>query len=174
MALKFPETAAVLREERDAALRDSADWPAAFKSFRLNIPSGDEATMLLLVSDWERVCGRAVPARQGRPVVGIDLGGGRAWSAAAAIWRSGRVECLAVAPGIPSLAEQEQRDQAPRGVYQSLVDSGSLRIATGLRVQPPAALMTAVADEWGLPEVIVCRPVPAGRVAGLLPARVTD
>ena len=125
--------------------------------------------MLLLVSDWERVCARPVPPRQGRPVVGIDLGGGRAWSAAAAIWRSGRVECLAVAPGIPSLAEQEQRDQAPRGVYQALVDAGSLRIATGLRVQPPAALMHAMADEWGLPEVAVCRPFQAGRAAWTAP-----
>ena len=155
LARKFPETAAVLREERDAALRDSR-LAAAFKSFRLNIPSGDEATMLLLVSDWERVCARPVPPRQGRPVVGIDLGGGRAWSAAAAIWRSGRVECLAVAPGIPPLAEQERRDQAPGGLYQALVDAGSLRIATGLRVQPPAALMHAIADAWGLPEVVVC------------------
>ena len=155
LARKFPETAAVLREERDTALRDSR-LAAAFKSFRLNIPSGDEATMLLLTSDWERVCARPVPPRQGRPVVGIDLGGGRAWSAAAAIWRSGRVECLAVAPGIPPLAEQERRDQAPGGLYQALVDAGSLRIATGLRVQPPAALMHAIADAWGLPEVVVC------------------
>ena len=46
LARRFPETREVLREERDKALRDSRLVPA-FKSFRLNLPSGDESTMLL-------------------------------------------------------------------------------------------------------------------------------
>ena len=54
-----------------------------FLSFRLNVPSGDESQVLLTVTDWQTVAARSVPEREGRPIVGVDLGGGRAWSAAA-------------------------------------------------------------------------------------------
>ena len=122
-------------------------------SYRLNIPSGDESTMLLTVDDWERVTARPVPEREGRPIVGIDLGAGRAWSAAVALWRSGRVEALAVAPGLPDLAAQEKRDRVPPGTYRALAAGGALRVAAGLRVQPPAALYRAVTAAWGRVEV---------------------
>ena len=112
--------------------------------------------MLLTVDDWERVTSRAVPERAGRPIVGIDLGAGRAWSAAAAIWRSGRIEAIAIAPGIPSLEAQEKRDRVPAGTYRQLAASGALRVADGLRVQPPAALVRAARDTWGSLEVIFC------------------
>ena len=112
--------------------------------------------MLLTVDDWERVCARPVPPRKGRPVVAYDLGGGRAWSAGVAIWRSGRIEALAVAPGIPSLAEQEQRDRVPSGTYRALAEGGALRVAAGLRVQPPAELHRACVDAWGPAAIILC------------------
>ena len=76
--------------------------------------------MLLTVDDWERVTARPVPERESRPIVGVDLGGGRAWSAAVAVWRSGRVEAIAVAPGIPDLEAQEKRDRVPWGTYRKL------------------------------------------------------
>ena len=155
LARSFPDTAAVLREERDGALADSR-LAGAFKSFRLNAPSGDESTMLLTVDDWERVTARPVPEREGRPIVGVDLGAGRAWSAAVALWRNGRVEALAVAPGLPGLDAQERRDRVPPGTYRSLAAGGALRVADGLRVQPPAALVRAVRGAWGAPSVIFC------------------
>ena len=96
-----------LLEERDAARADSR-LKARFLSYRLNIPSGDESTVLLTTVDFDKVTARAVPERSGRPIVGIDLGGGRAWSAAVALWSNGRVEAKAVAPGIPGLEEQER------------------------------------------------------------------
>ena len=34
------------------------------------------------------------PIVQGAPIVAIDLGGGRAFSAAVAVWRGGRVEAV--------------------------------------------------------------------------------
>ena len=95
-------------------------------------------------------------ARRGRPIVAIDLGGGRAWSAATAIWQSGRIEALAIAPGIPDIDTQEDRDQVPRGTYARLLETGRLRMAHGLRVQPPAALVAAITEAWGEPELIVC------------------
>ena len=144
-----------LCEERDEARRDSR-LKARFLSYRLNVPTGDEAAMLLTVDDWDRALAREVPHRQGRPVVGIDLGAGRAWSAAVALWRNGRVQALAVAPGIPSLEAQEKRDQAVPGIYRALAEAGSLRIATGLRVQPAATLVEAIFDRWGMPEIAIC------------------
>ena len=54
-----------------------------------------------------------------------------------AVWVTGRVECLALAPGIPDLDAQEKRDRAHRGLYQKLFDHGLLSVADGLRVQPP-------------------------------------
>ena len=144
-----------LLEERDAARRDSR-LKARFLSYRMNVPSGDESTMLLTVEDWERVVARPVPAREGRPMVSYDVGAGRAWSAAIATWRSGRVEALAVAPGIPSMEVMEKRDKVPAGTYRRLAEMGALRVVEGLRVPPPAELHRAALAAWGAPEGIVC------------------
>ena len=125
-------------------------------SYRLNIPSADESAVLLTVDDWKLAEARPVAAPDGKPIVAIDLGSGRAWSAAVAVWRSGRVEALALSPGIPDLDAQEHRDLAPRGTYAKLVENGSLRLAEGLRVPSPAALVEWVCDRWGVPAHIVC------------------
>ena len=114
----FAESRATLLEERDAARADSR-LKARFLSYRLNCPSEDSDTILLTVDEWRAVLAREVPARRGRPVVGVDCGAGRAWSAAAAVWPDGRVEALAIAPGTPSLADQETRDRVPGGTYQN-------------------------------------------------------
>ena len=62
-----PEFRKRLRVERDAARVDSR-LRGRFLSFRLNRPSGDESTVLLTVTDWERVTARSVPEREGRPI----------------------------------------------------------------------------------------------------------
>ena len=144
-----------LLEERDQALTDSR-LKARFLSYRLNVPSGDESEVLLTVGDWEKVESREVPGREGRPIVGLDLGAGRAWSAAVALYPNGRVEALALAPGIPSLEEQEKRDRVPSGLYRKLCDMGRLEVAAGLRVQPPKMLWESVKRTWGKPSAVVC------------------
>ncbi|MDD9991493.1 MAG: hypothetical protein OXP75_06820, partial [Rhodospirillales bacterium] len=150
-----PEFRRKLLEERDEARKDSR-LKARFLSYRLNVPSGDESTMLLTVDDWQRVLARPVPPREGRPIFAYDLGGGRAWSAGVAIWQTGRVEAVAVAPGIPDLGEQEKRDRVPRGTYRVLTESGALRVIEGLRVQPPAELHRACVGAWGPPAAVLC------------------
>ena len=155
MKWTFPESRRKLFEERDEARADSR-LKARFLSYRLNVPTRDESEILLTVDDWELATARPVAPPSGQPIVGIDLGGGRAWSAAVAIWESGRVEALAVAPGIPSLEEQEKRDRVPAGTYQTLHDRGLLDLAVGLRVQPPARLWDSVLARWGVPVLVVC------------------
>ena len=152
---RFPESRQVLRSERDKALGDTR-LKARFISYRLNHPTADESEVLLTVDDWKRVCARPEGLPAGAPVVGIDLGAGRAWSAATAIFQSGRLDALAVAPGIPSIAAQERRDRVPPGTYQRLHDAGCLRVAAGLRVQPVADLVQMVQDAWGQPSIVVC------------------
>ena len=133
-------------EQRDDARHDSR-LKAAFLSYRLNLPSEDESRVLLTVEDWEAVLSRPVGSDDGRPIVGLDLGQGRAWSSAVAVWRSGRVEAVAICAGLPSIELQEKRDQVNPGSYQKLVDAGKLIIAEGLRVPKPAALV-ALAKRW--------------------------
>ena len=146
---------AKLIAERAEARKDSR-LKARFLSYRLNVPSQDESEMLLSVDDWLRMTAREVPERSGKPLVGIDLAAGRAWSAAVACWESGRIEALALCPGIPSVEDQERRDGVPPGAYQSLVDTGVLQVAEGLRVQTAAALWDAIRDAWGVPVNIIC------------------
>ena len=61
-----------------------------------------------------------------------------------------------MAPGIPSLEEQERRDRVPAGAYRTLEHVGRLTVDVGLRVQSTASLWAAVRREWGLPALVIC------------------
>ena len=56
-----PQFRKKLLEERDAARADTR-LKARFLSYRMNVPSADESTMLLDVADWHRMEEREVPA----------------------------------------------------------------------------------------------------------------
>ena len=144
-----------LLEERDAARRDSR-LKARFCSYRLNAPMGDESTMLLTVSDFQLMTKRAVPPREGLPIVALDLGQNRAWSAAVSLYPNGRIEARALAPGLPSLADQERRDRVPVSTYQRLHDEGTLHVTPGLRVPPARELVRLISATWGRPSNIIC------------------
>ena len=73
-----------------------------------------------------------------------------------ALWQSGRLEAVAFAPGIPSIAAQERRDRVPSNTYQRLKDQGTLHVADGLRVPKPAQLVELITQKWGRPASIVC------------------
>ena len=146
------------REHRAALASERA--ARTFKQFRLNIP-GDpvESQPLITTAEFERVCARPVPACEGRPVIGVDLGGNRSWSAAAAIWPSGRIEAWALAPGTPSLADQEHADHVADDSYSELVRSGGLAVDAG-RAVPSVELLLARVWAWE-PASIVSDPYRA-------------
>ena len=149
-----PHTRRVILTERDAARKDTR-LKARFLTYRLNIPTPDEASVLLTVPEWRGVVAREVPPREGRPVVSADIGHSRAWTAATAMWSNGRIEAFAIAPGIPDLTAQEKRDRVPKGVYSRLAEQGSLMVAEGLNVPLVTQLVDTIRQRWGRPKVIV-------------------
>ena len=140
--------------QRDDARVDSR-LEAYYKSYRLNLPTADASTMLLTVKDWLGVESRAVPPREGAPVIAFDLGAGRAWSAAVAHYSNGRIEALALTPGKPSIEDQERRDRVPRFAYQKLVDNGLLLVDEDLQVQGVKPLVDAALEAWGRPSTFI-------------------
>ena len=151
----YPESRRVLLQERNAAQADTR-LAARFKSFRLNAPSQDESQTLLTVQDWQHVVAREPTEADGRPIVGIDCGGSRAWSAAVCVYPSGLIDAVAVSAGIPDIEAQERRDRVSPNTYAKLVDLGLLRTATGLRVPPISLLWETILERWGKPTNVVC------------------
>ena len=143
----FPESRATLLRERDEALANPTKADT-FRRFRGNLPGGDPESELLAPEVWREVLERDVAGRVGRPVVGVDLGTAPSWSAAVAIWPSGRMAAVALAPGLPGLDAQEKRDRAPRGLYRRLVDEGALMVAHGRRAPKVAQLVDEVWKRW--------------------------
>ncbi|MDE0387829.1 MAG: hypothetical protein OXI75_03925 [Rhodospirillales bacterium] len=144
----------ILRE-RDDARRDESQRPA-FQAYRLNRQVEVYKDMLISVDAWRRVETREVPRRESRPIVGLDLGAERSWSAAWALWPNGRSECYAVCPGIPDLAERERQDGAPRGLYRRLEADGVLIVDDGVRVSRPSTLIDHLLHEGINPKTIYC------------------
>ena len=155
LVMHNPSLRKTILRERDDARRDESQRPA-FEAYRLNRQVEVYKDMLIPVDAWKRVEARDVPARKGRPIVGLDLGAERSWSAAWCLWRNGRSECYAVCPGIPDLAERERQDAMPRGLYRKLHDDGVLLVDEGLRVSRPATLIDYLVGIGIKPEVIFC------------------
>ena len=152
-----PALRAVLRAERDEARRNPSLRPA-FEAFRLNRLTDVRQHVLLRVEQFQEVCRRPVPEREGSCVVGIDLGASRSWSSAWALFKSGRSEVLVLAPGEPDLDTVERQDAMPRGLYRHLVDEGVLHVDEGRRVARPARLMELIADAgWRVREMVADR-----------------
>ena len=144
----------VLRE-RDAARRDETLRPA-FRAYRLNQQVDIEQEVLVEVADWKRVEAREVPPRQGRPIVGFDLGAERSWSAAFCVYPNGRAEAYALMPGLPGIAERERQDSQPSGLYRRLYESGNLLVDEGRRVSRPLTLINHLLEVGITPESIYC------------------
>lgn len=165
---------ATILRERDEARRNPTLRPA-FEAYRLNRQVDVYSDPLVPVEVWRAVEAREAPPRSGRPIVGMDLGGERAWSAAWCLWPNGRSECYAVCPGIPDLAERERADAMPRGLYRRLAEDGVLIVDEDLHVSRPSVLVDHLVAEGIRPEVVLCDRFAIGTlrdaVAGRWPIR---
>ena len=159
-----------LEREHRAALK-SERAARTFRQYRCNIPGeAVDSQPLITAAEWERVCARPVPACEGKPIIGVDLGGNRSWSAAAALWPSGRIEAWALAPGTPSLASQEHEDHVVDGAYAELVRSGGLSVDAGRAVPSVERLLSRVWP-WE-PLAIVSDPYRAAELHQVVNGRV--
>src|SRR5690606_15406358 len=70
----------------------------------------EDRSVLCTVDEWQSSEGE-LPAREGPCILGVDLGGSRSMSAAAAYWpETGRLECVGAFPSSPSLLDHGQSD----------------------------------------------------------------
>ena len=149
-----PHLRRALEREHKAAL-ESDRAARTFKNYRLNIPGEKvDSQPLITLAEWEKVCAKPIPEISGKPVIGLDLGGTRSWSAGSALWPSGRIEAWAIAPGGPSLSDQEKEDQVAEGTYLDLVQSAGLAVDEGNHV-PSIERLLARIWAWD-PLAIVC------------------
>ena len=144
----------ILRE-RDEARRTPTLRPA-FEAYRLNRGGIGEGAVLVPADAWREMLARPVLPRVGRPVVGLDLGASRSWSALWAMWPNGRSECLAVVGGIPDLVDREKADAQPAGAYQRLERDGVLAVDEGLHMAQPKTLISHMVEAGINPTVILC------------------
>ncbi|MDE2812034.1 MAG: terminase large subunit [Gemmatimonadota bacterium] len=154
-ALRFlPDLEKTIRREVVKAKKDPA-MLAAFRSLRLNLGVSESVESVLLAFEtWEGIESEALD-RAGRYVLGIDLGGSAAMSAAAAYWTgTGALDAFAVFPETPDLIERGRRDGVDR-LYVECFNRGEL-IQAGARVSDVGALLREVLDRWGAPGAIVC------------------
>ena len=123
-----------------------------FDALRLNLGTDETATALLLdAGTWTRIEGEI--DRAGPCVWGFDLGTSAAQSAVAAYWpETGRLECLAAFPAVPSLAERGLRDGVG-ALYQDTARRGELMLA-GVNAVDLTALLTEALTRFGRPSAL--------------------
>ena len=118
-----PTLRKTILRERNRARRDPSER-ASFEAYRLNRNVDVRSEVLISLADW-----KAVEARPGSRSGGAsDPGAGPRLDAllvggvvSVAVRSIG--SAIALAPGIPSLAEVEKRDGLEKGIYRQLKDS---------------------------------------------------
>ena len=147
----LPSLKAQIKTEAEAAKRDGVQL-ASFRALRLNQGVSDVVSGVLLEADvWEEIEGDA--ERDGDYVLGLDLGGSTAQSAAAAWWpKTGALDGFAVFPEHPDLATRATNDGAGN-LYAECHRRGELLLA-GDQVSDIGVLLSEALDRWGIPAAI--------------------
>lgn len=151
----MPELESAIRAESEAA-RANPGMLAAFRALRLNLgtPDSDNRELLVDVDTWRACCSTSAAASGGY-VLGLDVGGSLALSAAVAVWpATGRLEAMAQCGQIPALERRGAMDGVG-SLYEQAHAAGELCLNNG-RVADVGALLARARDAWGAPGVIVC------------------
>ncbi len=148
-----PDLEEMIRLEAARAKADP-DRLASFEALRLNMGVSDVLEQWLLdPAIWERL-EQDAPPREGRYVLGIDLGTSAAMSAAAAYWPdTGALESVAMFPELPDLQERGLRDGVGQ-LYMNCARRGEL-VQAGRRVSDVGGLLREALDRWGAPSLVV-------------------
>lgn len=142
-----------IRYEADKARRDSSELQG-FRALRLNLGVGEvEEAVLFDPAAWAAI--EVDHAERSGPfVLGLDLGGSAAMSAAAAYWpETGALDAFGCFCAVPPLAERGLADGVG-GAYVSMQGRGELIVA-GEHVSDVGALLGAVLERWGAPAAVV-------------------
>ena len=144
----MPELLRTYEREAAEAAADSSLLPG-FTALRLNMGTADvEVALLLEAGTWEGAEADLQPAPAGGYVLGVDLGGSAAMSAAAAYWwGAGRLDCFAYFAAVPDLEKRGRRD-AVGTLYQDMHKRGELYLQDG-RVVAPGELIRRAVARWG-------------------------
>ena len=139
----------MIRIEAKRAKADASRL-ASFKALRLNMGTSDVAESLLLPADtWARCEGDAEAV--GPYILGLDLGGSYAQSAASAYWpNTGRLDGFAVFPAMPDLVERGLFDGVGP-LYSECFRRGELMVAGQRTYRPclrPRSLVGVHLSPW--------------------------
>ena len=147
----FPDLEATIRREAIKARADPSRL-AAFKALRLNMGVADVLESLLLPAEtWARIEGEGDAV--GPYILGLDLGGSVAQTAAAAYWPlTGRLDAFAVFPAMPNLSDRGMADGVG-GLYAECARRGEIIIGGG-RVSDIPTLLEHALGKWGNPAAI--------------------
>jgi phage terminase large subunit-like protein len=125
---------------------------SSFRNLNRNERVSEESrNMLVTVDEWMagEVTPDNLPERIGRCILGIDLGGSRSMSAAAAYWpESGRLEAVATFPGSPGLLDRGAAD-AVSDRYEQMAARGEL-FTLGQNTVPPGPWLAEVVRRFDI------------------------
>ncbi len=152
----LPALRADVLRQREAARKDDAA-KARYMALALNMGTPDTVEDVLVSPEaWARCERDSLPDAVGPYVLGFDLGGFGAFTAAAAFWpRTGRLEAVAACGGVPDLRERGRADSVG-SLYVDLARRGELLVQPARRVPDYGVFVADVLARWGVPAVIVC------------------
>ena len=145
-----------LQYMKDMAARAlaSPNDQSAFAAYDLNLPQEPSRELILSVADWQKCVVKALPPKQGKCMLGIDLGGSTSMTCAAAYWpQSGRFEVWGAFPSVPDLRARGDADGVG-GLYVRMMERGELSQYPG-RVTDLPLFFDDIASRLGGETVLV-------------------
>ena len=145
-----------LRYMRDAARRAADNPPdqSAFRTLDLNCPGMPDAEIIIPIAEWRQCEVSELPARSGPCYVGLDIGGAKSLTGAAAYFpESGRLEVWGGVGGVPGLLERGQADGVGAR-YEQMQQRGELTAYPGVRETPVTAFLADVGARLAAADVV--------------------
>ena len=137
-----------------------------FRAFDLNQPQSPAREMIVSLADWKGcvVPAEELPPRDGKVIVGFDLGGSTSMTALVALWPgTWRMEAWAAFPSTPDLKSRGEADNAP---YMDMLERGELSIYGG-RVTPVSVFLKDCAARLAGERILVAGADRYRRAEGL-------